>query len=49
MTFPQDDMVVVFNGWNILPGRPGLPRGQVVTRSRQGNRRSVTRERRANT
>ena len=32
MTFPQDDMVVVFNGWNILPGRPGLPRGQVTAR-----------------
>jgi hypothetical protein len=25
-------MVVVFNGWNILPGRPGLPRGQVTAR-----------------
>jgi len=32
MTFPDDDMVVVFNGWNILPGRPGLPRGQVTAR-----------------
>jgi CubicO group peptidase (beta-lactamase class C family) len=32
MTFPQDDMVVVFNGWNILPGRPSLPRGQVTAR-----------------
>ena len=32
MTFPQDDMVVVFNGWNILPGRPALPRGQVTAR-----------------
>lgn len=32
MTFPDDDMVVVFNGWNILPGRPGLPRGQVTSR-----------------
>jgi CubicO group peptidase (beta-lactamase class C family) len=32
MTFPQDDMVVVFNGWNILPGRPALPRGQVAAR-----------------
>jgi CubicO group peptidase (beta-lactamase class C family) len=32
MTFPDDDMVVVFNGWNILPGRPSLPRGQVTAR-----------------
>jgi CubicO group peptidase (beta-lactamase class C family) len=32
MTFPTDDMVVVFNGWNILPGRPGLPRPQVTAR-----------------
>jgi hypothetical protein len=32
MTFPQDDMVVVFNGWNILPGRPALPRAQVTAR-----------------
>lgn len=32
MAFPQDDMIVVFNGWNILPGRPGLPRGQVTAR-----------------
>jgi CubicO group peptidase (beta-lactamase class C family) len=32
MTFPDDDMVVVFNGWNILPGRPSLPRAQVTER-----------------
>ena len=32
MTFPDDDRVVVFNGWNILPGRPGLPRAQVTAR-----------------
>ena len=32
MAFPNDDMVVVFNGWNILPGRPGLPRAQVTAR-----------------
>jgi CubicO group peptidase (beta-lactamase class C family) len=25
MTFPELDMVVVFNGWNILPGKPSLP------------------------
>ena len=32
MTFPDDDMVVVFNGWNILPGRPSLPRAQITAR-----------------
>ena len=32
MTFPDDDMVVVFNGWNILPGQRGLPRAQVTAR-----------------
>jgi CubicO group peptidase (beta-lactamase class C family) len=32
MAFPNDDMVVVFNGWNILPGRQGLPRAQVTAR-----------------
>ena len=32
MAFPDDDMIVVFNGWNILPGRPGLPRAQVTAR-----------------
>jgi CubicO group peptidase (beta-lactamase class C family) len=32
LAFPDDDMVVVFNGWNILPGRPGLPRAQVTAR-----------------
>jgi CubicO group peptidase (beta-lactamase class C family) len=26
------DMVVVFNGWNILPGRPGLPVRRVLDR-----------------
>jgi CubicO group peptidase (beta-lactamase class C family) len=25
VAFPRHDMVVVFNGWNILPGRPSLP------------------------
>lgn len=25
MAFPDQDMVVVFNAWNILPGGPGLP------------------------
>jgi hypothetical protein len=32
MAFPNDDMVVVFNGWNILPGQRGLPRAQVAAR-----------------
>ena len=25
MAFPELDMVVVFNSWNILPGSKGLP------------------------
>ncbi len=25
LAFPDQDMVVVFNGWNILPGRGGVP------------------------
>ena len=29
---PEDDMIVVFNGWNILPGRPSLPFGRIVPR-----------------
>jgi CubicO group peptidase (beta-lactamase class C family) len=32
MAFPGDDMIVVFNAWNILPGRPSLPRAQVTAR-----------------
>jgi CubicO group peptidase (beta-lactamase class C family) len=32
MAVPELDLVVVFNGWNILPGRPGLPRGRVLER-----------------
>jgi CubicO group peptidase (beta-lactamase class C family) len=31
-TFPDDDMVVVFNGWNILPGRGRLPLAAVNAR-----------------
>ena len=31
IVLPDDDMVVVFNSWNILPGRPSL-RGQVLQR-----------------
>jgi CubicO group peptidase (beta-lactamase class C family) len=32
LAFPEDDMVIVFNGWNILPGRPGLPVGRLLPR-----------------
>ena len=32
LAFPDDDMIVVFNGWNILPGQRGLPRAQVTAR-----------------
>ena len=32
MAFPDEDMILVFNGWNILPGRPSLPRGRVAAR-----------------
>jgi CubicO group peptidase (beta-lactamase class C family) len=32
MAIPELDLVLVFNGWNILPGRPGLPRARVTDR-----------------
>src|SRR5688572_6387772 len=32
LAIPEDDMVLVFNGWNILPGRPALRLGQVLPR-----------------
>jgi CubicO group peptidase (beta-lactamase class C family) len=32
LAFAEDDMVVVFNGWNILPGRPALRLGQILPR-----------------
>ena len=32
VAIPEDDMIIVFNGWNILPGRPGLPLGRVLPR-----------------
>jgi hypothetical protein len=32
MAFPELDLVVVFNGWNILPGRPALPRLRIMER-----------------
>ena len=35
MVFPELDMVVVFNAWNILPGQKSLPRRSVVQRLAQ--------------
>jgi CubicO group peptidase (beta-lactamase class C family) len=32
MAFPERDLVVVFNGWNILPGGKSLPLGRVHQR-----------------
>jgi CubicO group peptidase (beta-lactamase class C family) len=32
MAVPELDLVIVFNGWNILPGRAGLPRNRVLER-----------------
>jgi CubicO group peptidase (beta-lactamase class C family) len=32
LAFPRLDLVVVFNGWNLLPGRPSLPLLQVIRR-----------------
>ena len=32
MAFPDLDMVVVFNAWNILPDQKGLPRGRIQAR-----------------
>lgn len=32
MAIPEKDLIVVFNGWNILPGKPGLPGGRVLER-----------------
>ena len=32
MAVPELDLVMVFNGWNILPGRPSLPRARVTER-----------------
>jgi CubicO group peptidase (beta-lactamase class C family) len=32
MAVPELDLVIVFNGWNILPGRGGLPRNRVLER-----------------
>jgi len=32
MALPDEDLIVVFNGWNILPGQPSLPRARVLAR-----------------
>jgi CubicO group peptidase (beta-lactamase class C family) len=32
MAFPELDLIVVFNAWNILPGGPGLPVRRVMAR-----------------
>jgi CubicO group peptidase (beta-lactamase class C family) len=29
---PEDDMIVIIYAWNILPGRPGMPREQTMLR-----------------
>ena len=32
LALQREDMVVVFNAWNIIPGRPTLPRGRTLGR-----------------
>jgi CubicO group peptidase (beta-lactamase class C family) len=32
IAIPEEDLVVVINQWNILPGRPALPLGRVLNR-----------------
>ena len=32
MALEDEDLVVVFNGWNVLPGRPALARARVLAR-----------------
>ncbi len=32
MAVPELDLIIVFNGWNILPGRSALPRARVAER-----------------
>jgi len=38
MAVPELDLVVVFNGWSILPGIPSLPRARVMERIVRGTR-----------
>jgi CubicO group peptidase (beta-lactamase class C family) len=32
MALQREDLVIVFNAWNIVPGRPTLPRGRTLAR-----------------
>lgn len=32
MALPREDLIVVFNAWNIIPGRPNLPRARTLAR-----------------
>jgi CubicO group peptidase (beta-lactamase class C family) len=32
MALPREDVIVVFNAWNIIPGRPNLPRARTLAR-----------------
>jgi hypothetical protein len=32
IAIPEEDLVVVINQWNILPGQPALPLGRVLSR-----------------
>ena len=36
MIVPEDDMLVVFYAWNILPGKPVLPRAKILERISAG-------------
>jgi CubicO group peptidase (beta-lactamase class C family) len=36
MAVPEEDLLLVVNGWNILPGRPGMPARQVLGRILNG-------------
>lgn len=38
MALPELDLIIVFNGWNILPGLPTLPRARVTERILRGVR-----------
>ena len=41
MTFPDDDLVVVFNGWNILPGQGSTAAQRRQQAAARGDRRQV--------
>ena len=38
VAIPEKDMVIVFNGWNILPGRRGIPLGKTIERILKGTK-----------